>query len=90
MRRSATRSRRRHERPGFRYRIKERGRLEVGACADLLLFDPETVGRARLLLQARDNPSEHRASRAENLLAVMYLIRAGIACQLLILQLLCS
>ena len=27
------------------YRIKERGRLEVGACADLLLFDPETVGR---------------------------------------------
>ena len=27
------------------YRIKERGRLEVGACADLLLFDPENVGR---------------------------------------------
>ena len=27
------------------YRIKERGRLKVGACADLLLFDPETVGR---------------------------------------------
>ena len=27
------------------YRIKERGRLEVGACADLLLFDPATVGR---------------------------------------------
>ena len=27
------------------YRIKERGRLEVGACADLLLFDPDTVGR---------------------------------------------
>ena len=27
------------------YRIKERGRLEVGACADLLLFDPGTVGR---------------------------------------------
>ena len=27
------------------YRIKDRGRLKVGACADLLLFDPETVGR---------------------------------------------
>ena len=27
------------------YRIKERGRLKVGACADLLLFDPDTVGR---------------------------------------------
>ena len=27
------------------YRIKERGRLKAGACADLLLFDPETVGR---------------------------------------------
>ncbi len=27
------------------YRIKERGRLKVGACADLLLFDPATVGR---------------------------------------------
>ena len=27
------------------YRIKERGRLKVGACADLLLFDPGTVGR---------------------------------------------
>jgi N-acyl-D-aspartate/D-glutamate deacylase len=27
------------------YRIKERGRLAIGACADLLLFDPETVGR---------------------------------------------
>ena len=27
------------------YRIKERGRLEAGAWADLLLFDPETVGR---------------------------------------------
>ena len=27
------------------YRIRERGRLEVGACADLLLFDPGSVGR---------------------------------------------
>ena len=27
------------------YRIKDRGRLFPGACADLLLFDPETMGR---------------------------------------------
>ena len=29
------------------YRIKERGRLKVGACADLLLFDPENRGARR-------------------------------------------
>ena len=27
------------------YRIKDRGRLQVGAWADLMLFDPNTVGR---------------------------------------------
>jgi N-acyl-D-amino-acid deacylase len=32
-------------RPAALYRIKDRGRLEPGAWADLLLFDPSTVGR---------------------------------------------
>ena len=32
-------------RPADIYRIKDRGRLAVGAWADLMLFDPETVGR---------------------------------------------
>ena len=27
------------------YRIKDRGRLQVGAWADMMLFDPKTVGR---------------------------------------------
>ena len=27
------------------YRIKDRGRLQVGAWADFMLFDPNTVGR---------------------------------------------
>jgi N-acyl-D-aspartate/D-glutamate deacylase len=27
------------------YRIQDRGRLQVGAWADLMLFDPKTVGR---------------------------------------------
>jgi N-acyl-D-aspartate/D-glutamate deacylase len=32
-------------RPASLYRIKDRGRLKVGAWADLILFDPATVGR---------------------------------------------
>jgi N-acyl-D-aspartate/D-glutamate deacylase len=32
-------------RPADLYRIKDRGRLKVGASADLILFDPATVGR---------------------------------------------
>ncbi len=34
--------------PAQLYRIPDRGRLEVGAWADLLLFDPATVGISRL------------------------------------------
>ena len=34
--------------PAKRYRIPQRGRLEVGAWADLLLFDPQTVGISAL------------------------------------------
>jgi N-acyl-D-aspartate/D-glutamate deacylase len=30
--------------PANKYRIPGRGRIELGACADLLLFDPATVG----------------------------------------------
>ncbi len=33
-------------RPASLYRIKDRGRLKPGAWADLILFDPATVGRA--------------------------------------------
>jgi len=32
-------------RPAALYRIRDRGRLAVGAWADMILFDPETVGR---------------------------------------------
>jgi N-acyl-D-aspartate/D-glutamate deacylase len=32
-------------RPAQLYRIPDRGRLAVGACADLILFDPASVGR---------------------------------------------
>jgi N-acyl-D-aspartate/D-glutamate deacylase len=32
-------------RPADLYRIRDRGRLEQGAWADLILFDPATVGR---------------------------------------------
>ena len=32
-------------RPADIYRIKDRGRLVPGAWADLMLFDPDTVGR---------------------------------------------
>jgi N-acyl-D-amino-acid deacylase len=34
--------------PARKYRIPERGRIEPGAWADLLLFDPQTVGISRL------------------------------------------
>ena len=38
------------------YRIKDRGRLQVGAWADLMLFDPNTVGRGEKR-RVRDLPA---------------------------------
>jgi N-acyl-D-amino-acid deacylase len=34
--------------PAAKYRIPDRGRIEVGAWADLLLFDPASVGVSSL------------------------------------------
>jgi N-acyl-D-aspartate/D-glutamate deacylase len=34
--------------PARKYRIPERGRIEAGAWADLVLFDPATVGISKL------------------------------------------
>ena len=41
--------------PATKYRIPGRGRIEAGAAADLVLFDPKTVGISPLKKQ-RDLP----------------------------------
>lgn len=42
--------------PAYRFRIPNRGKLQVGALADMLLFNPDEVGIPAVILTADTSP----------------------------------